>query len=141
MLSITPNLQLNKKDLKLSAIRAQGAGGQNVNKVSSAIQLRFDIKNSNLPEQLKNNLLTRRDHRITEDGILIIKAQNYRTQEKNREEALRRLGDILRQASKQRKKRTATRPSRASQRKRLDGKVQRGRIKKLRKKVSSFSDA
>ncbi len=141
MIVIKPDFQISKKELKFSAIRAQGAGGQNVNKVASAIQLRFDIKNSNLPEQLKKNLLARHDHRITDDGILIIKAQNYRTQEKNREEALRRLVNLLRQAGQQRKKRNATKPTRASQRKRVESKVQKGRIKRLRKKVSSFGYA
>lgn len=119
----------------MSAIRAQGAGGQNVNKVASAIHLRFDINASSLPDFYKQKLLAMKDSRITQDGILVIKAQAHRTQEMNRQDALQRLVDIILQAGKTQKARRATKPSKASQTKRMDSKTKSGQKKQLRKKV------
>lgn len=135
MLYITPDIEISEKEITFSAIRAQGAGGQNVNKVSSAIQLRFDIRNSSLPERYKERLLSLGDRRISNEGVLIIKAQSFRTQEKNRADALQRLRQIILQAGHQTKKRTPTRPSRVARQKRLDAKVRRGRLKSTRTKV------
>ncbi len=124
-----------ESQLEFSAIRASGPGGQNVNKVSSAIHLRFDIKASSLPETLKQKLLTRKDSRVTAEGVIVIKAQSYRRQEKNRAEALERLEEMLRQAQQVVKRRRKTRPSRSSVRRRLDTKKKQGNRKKLRGKV------
>lgn len=119
----------------MHAIRAQGSGGQNVNKVSSAIHLRFDINASSLPDSYKERLLQLTDRRISSDGVVIIKAQRYRSQDKNREDALTRLQTLIVSASIMPKTRTATKPTKASKNKRLESKVQRGQLKTLRGKV------
>ncbi len=136
MLIISQNISIPDNELEISAIRAQGSGGQNVNKVSSAIHLRFDINASSLPEFYKQRLLSLRDQRITKEGIIVIKAQQYRTQEKNRDNALDRLREIIRGVAKVQKARKPTRPTRNSQKRRLDSKTQRGKTKALRGRVS-----
>lgn len=132
MVYINEQISIPDEEIKLSAIRAQGAGGQNVNKVSSAIHLRFDVQASSLPEAVRNRILSSNDQRITQDGVLVIKAQNHRTQEKNRAEAIERLRELVLNAAKKRRKRIPTRPGRAAKEKRLDSKKKRGAIKKLR---------
>jgi len=136
MLNITNTLQIPESEIDFSAIRAQGSGGQNVNKVSSAIHLRFDIKASSLPDSCKQRLLSLSDQRISKQGIIIIKAQQYRTQEKNREEALKRLAELIKSALHRQKYRKMTKPSRSSQTKRMDSKSKHGRNKALRKKIN-----
>lgn len=135
MLQISNAVSIPDEELELQAIRAQGAGGQNVNKVSSAIHLRFDIAASSLPEFYKERLLALKDSRISKEGVLVIKAQQLRTQEKNREDALQRLKTLILDATKVQKTRRPTKPSRNSQKKRMDKKNQRGQIKSLRGKV------
>jgi ribosome-associated protein len=134
MLKISEQVNLADEEIDITAIRAQGAGGQNVNKVSSAIHLRFDVEASSLSDAVKRRLLQTQDRRITADGVVIIKAQNHRTQEKNRAEALSRLTDLIKGALHAPRKRIPTRPGRAAKERRMDSKKKRGSLKKLRGK-------
>jgi len=135
MLQISQSVSIADDEIDMQAIRAQGAGGQNVNKVSSAIHLRFDIHASSLPETYKLRLFAIRDRRINSQGVIIIKAQQHRSQEQNREDALNRLKELIKAAVAVPKRRQATRKTRASIRRRLDHKNKRSQTKSLRKKV------
>jgi ribosome-associated protein len=131
----TPEITLREEEVEFIAIRAQGAGGQNVNKVSNAIHLRFDIAASSLPDEIKARLLRLRDQRVSSDGVVVIKSQEHRSLVRNREEALARLRELIAQAAFTPRQRRATKPTRSSQKKRVESKVKRGLVKAQRRRV------
>lgn len=134
-LRISNNVSIPDDELQFSAIRAQGAGGQNVNKVSTALHLRFNVRESSLPDFYKERLLAISDSRLNQDGVVVIKAQRFRSQEKNRDDALERLKEIILKATAVQKKRRPTKPSKSAKKKRMDSKTKRGKTKALRGKV------
>jgi len=136
MIRLSNNVVIPEDEIEFSAIRAQGAGGQHVNKTSSAIQLRFDVRRSRLPTEMKQQILRLSDQRLSAQGVIVIKAQTHRSQDKNRQEALARLKTMLDQALLRKKPRRLTRPTRSSVKKRLENKQQRGKVKNLRGRVN-----
>lgn len=135
MFHVQDSLYIDERELVFSMIRAQGAGGQNVNKVSSAVHLRFDVRASSLPPQIQTALCGLSDHRISKEGVIVIKSQSFRSQDKNRAEAVERLVNLVRAALEVKKPRRATQPTRTSQRRRVQRKVRHGEIKRLRGRV------
>jgi ribosome-associated protein len=135
MYHVQDSLYLDERELAFTMIRAQGASGQNVNKVSSAVHLRFDVRASSLPAEIQDALCALNDHRVSKDGVIVIKSQSFRSQEKNRAEAVERLIAMVRSVAQPDKPRRATRPTRASQRRRVQRKVQHGEVKRLRGRV------
>jgi ribosome-associated protein len=137
-LDVADNMRIPMSEIRMTAVRSQGAGGQNVNKVATAIHLRFDVQNSPaVPDRIKLRLRQLSDHRITEDGVIVIKSQAHRSQDRNRQAALSRLTELLGSASREQKRRIKTKPSRQAKLKRLDDKSRRGTLKKTRR---NFSD-
>ena len=134
-MSATAALQVREEEVEFSAIRAQGAGGQNVNKVSSAVHLRFDVNASSLPADVKERLLALKDTRITDEGVVVLKAQRFRSQEKNRQDAMERLNELVQGVARPPRVRKPTRPTYGSKQRRLEGKTQRSQVKALRGKV------
>lgn len=141
MIKISGNVSLADDEVELHAIRSQGAGGQNVNKVASAIHLRFDIAASSLPEFYKERLLKLNDKRISKEGVLVIKAQQFRTQEKNRDDAISRLQELIQSIAHVQRARLATQPTKAAKSRRIDSKTRRGKSKLLRRKIDSGDQA
>ena len=139
MLTISNNVGIPESEVEISAVRAQGPGGQNVNKVSSAVHLRFDILGSSLPDFYKSRLLKLRDTRISKSGVVVIKAQQYRSQQLNKEAALARLIELIQSVKSTPKQRRNTKPSKAARQKRLDRKTKRGQLKQLRRKIDPDS--
>ncbi len=136
MLVISNNVSIPEYEIELNAVRAQGPGGQKVNKTSSAVHLRFDITASSLPDYYKSRLLALKDQHISKDGVVVIKAQQYRSQQKNREEALDRLQRLVQSVKNQPRRRVPTKPTRSSRQKRMDSKTRRSQLKELRQKVT-----